>query len=178
MFAHSGSPAGALALRDGRSAAIRTAGAADSTALRAFFGGLSRETLRRRFHTGFRVVPEYLLSKLVSTSDDRATILVAESSDTTSSSAAVIGEARYVRMNDAPEQAEAAIVVADEWREVGLGRRLVNRLLAHARNAGVKRVFAQISRENEAVIRLLRSFGGRYVSASGGEAQMVVDLAS
>ena len=172
-------PADRVQLHDGRTAAIRTADASDAAALRRFFASLSASALRQRFHFGFRELPDYLLGKLTAIADGASTIILAESSEHgTSSERQVVGEARYVRMNDSPDIAEVAIVVTDSWQRVGLGGNLVSRLLAHARYAGVQAIVAYVSRENEAVVQLLRAFGARSVpgTAYSGDVQMRIDL--
>src|SRR3712207_4360793 len=67
------------------------------------------------------------------------------------------GVARFVRWQDDPEAAEAAIVVADSLQGKGLGRELGRRLAEEARERGVKRFTATLLGENVAAHRLFAS---------------------
>ena len=66
-----------------------------------------------------------------------------------------IGVARYVRLADDPQVAEAAVTVADEYQGKGLGTLLVGVLAATARMAGIERFRAYVLVGNEAMLALL-----------------------
>jgi len=55
--------------------------------------------------------------------------------------------------------AEFAIAVADEWQGAGLGRELLVRLSAHAREHGVRRLFGDVLWGNNAMLGLARELG-------------------
>jgi RimJ/RimL family protein N-acetyltransferase len=74
-------------------------------------------------------------------------------------SGAIVGVARYVRLQDHPDVAELAAAVIDEWQGRGVGRTLVHALVDRARKNGVERFSAVVSSENEAVNGWLKRVG-------------------
>jgi acetyltransferase len=74
-----------------------------------------------------------------------------------------VGEARYVT-NSSRELAEAAIVIADEWQNLGLGTALFVDLLKEAKRAGLSKIIAYFDVENSSVIHLGQKFGFRLAS--------------
>jgi RimJ/RimL family protein N-acetyltransferase len=69
--------------------------------------------------------------------------------------------ARFVRLREDPDVAEAAIVVGDPLQGQGLGRELGRRLADEARERGVKRFTATLLSDNEAAHRLFASISAR-----------------
>ncbi len=55
----------------------------------------------------------------------------------------------------APEQAEVALLVRDEWQSQGIGTVLVNRLITLARRRGLTLLFAETLAQNKAMRKLL-----------------------
>jgi RimJ/RimL family protein N-acetyltransferase len=81
-----------------------------------------------------------------------------------------LGVARYIRDKDAPEKAEIAITVADEWQGSGLGTELLTQLTGRAVSRGICRFTALISEENTAARRMLQHMSRqvRLVDSSHG----------
>jgi drug/metabolite transporter (DMT)-like permease/RimJ/RimL family protein N-acetyltransferase len=148
-------------LRDGREVVIRPIGAADLPALKRFFALLSPATRRLRFHATLREVPEGLLREF--TQPDRrehvGLIAVAQAPGA-GEPPLLVGEARFVR-SPGSDAAEFALVVADDWRRVGLGSSLMRTLVSHAGLSGVRRLCGDALIDNEATRRFLRSLGAR-----------------
>lgn len=67
--------------------------------------------------------------------------------------------ARFVRCADDPEAAEAAVVVADDAQRKGLGRALLERLIAAARERGIRRFRCDLLANNAPVRHLLAALG-------------------
>jgi acetyltransferase len=55
--------------------------------------------------------------------------------------------------------AEISVAVADDWQRHGLGKALLLRLIEHARDRGVRRLYSMDSASNDAIRRLARSVG-------------------
>jgi len=70
-----------------------------------------------------------------------------------------VGVARYVKEESAPEQAEFAIVLADDWQRCGLGRKLLSDLFAVARQKGVRRIVGTAFSTNSGMLSLARRMG-------------------
>ena len=93
---------------------------------------------------------------------------------------AIVGVARCVRLPEAPDTAEFAIVVGDELQGRGLGT-LLARTLAHAaRAAGIRRFAATMLPENDAVRRLMAAItdAAELEQLGDGLREVVVDLAA
>ncbi len=67
-----------------------------------------------------------------------------------------VGIAELVRSSTDPASAEIAFAVADEHQGRGIGRTLVDLLLADARAAGLTRVTALVAGSNPAALALVR----------------------
>lgn len=71
----------------------------------------------------------------------------------------MVGVARYIRTRPYRDgEAEVAIVIADSWRGKGLGRALLSRLAARAREEGVGYFLASILADNADATDLFRNF--------------------
>lgn len=69
--------------------------------------------------------------------------------------------ARFVRLADDPEAAEAAIVVGDDVQGRGLGKLLAHRLADEARERGIRRFEATILGDNRPAHRLMAAIAER-----------------
>jgi RimJ/RimL family protein N-acetyltransferase len=151
----SAATAGPLALRDGSVVCIRPIRPDDAPQLIAFFAGLSRETLMRRF---FRRVPP--LSPEQSTAlarVDYAGSMALVAAAGPEPDAAILAVARYDRVG--AEEAELGFVVADTWQGRGIGTALFHRLAPYARAHGITTFVAVTMTNNARVLRLLRRCG-------------------
>jgi acetyltransferase len=136
-------------LNGARHVAIRAIFPSDLDALRTFFAALTRATRRLRFHSPINELSEHVLRKLTMVDHravDQPTTLVAE--------------ARYIRGAD-PDSAEFALVVAEQWRRIGLGTSLTRILAQHARFAGVRRLCGDVLEDNKAMRAFAHSLGAR-----------------
>ncbi len=66
-----------------------------------------------------------------------------------------VGVARYVRLADRPDTAEVAVTVLDSWQQRGVGTMLYDRLLAKARESGIRIFRSEIHFENKGIRELL-----------------------
>lgn len=139
-------------LKDGRGVVLRTARPDDVPAITALFAGLSPPSLRSRFNG---LCAPALLARLaqVGPPSEAAAILAADPDDP----GHLTGEARYVPSD--PGVAELAITVLDEYQGTGLGRLLLARLVALARDAGIARLSAVVSLDNAPMLHLLEPYG-------------------
>ncbi|MBV8974696.1 MAG: GNAT family N-acetyltransferase [Sinobacteraceae bacterium] len=140
---------------------IRPIRAADLPALKRFFAVLSPATRRLRFHATLREVPEGLLREFTQPDRREHVALIAEAQAPVAGEAPLlVGEARFVR-SPAGDTAEFALVVADDWRRVGLGSSMMRTLVNHAGLCGIRRLCGDALIDNEATRRFLRSLGAR-----------------
>ena len=92
----------------------------------------------------------------------------------------IVAVARCVRMPDAPDTAEFAIVVGDPLQGRGLGSLLARELATAARSAGIRRFSATMAGENDAVRRLIAHFTATLErdEIAGGVREVVIELAA
>jgi RimJ/RimL family protein N-acetyltransferase len=90
-----------------------------------------------------------------------------------------VGVARFVRLRDAPDVAEPAVLVVDDWQGVGLGTELCRLLAERARELGIRRFEATLLAENRPMMAILESVGTlRIVSREGPTIVVAVTLDS
>jgi RimJ/RimL family protein N-acetyltransferase len=70
-----------------------------------------------------------------------------------------IGVARYIRLDDVPSVAEAAVLVVDAYQRRGIGSLLLAALSRYAAAHGVHRFRAYVLQENEPFLDYLRELG-------------------
>ena len=88
-----------------------------------------------------------------------------------------VGVARYVRLRDTPEVAEAAVAVVDAWQRRGVGGELLRRLTDRARENGVERFQARLFALNHDMLALFEDLGEVEVQHSGdGQIEIDVEL--
>lgn len=155
MSARRVTPAGAddVRLADGAQLTIRPVQPGDKPLLADAFDQLSGESRYRRFFTPLRELRAGQLAYLTELDHhDHEALLALEVPD-----GACVGVARFVRV--APEVAEPAVVVADQWQHRGLGTALLERLADRARAEGITRFSAIVLAQNRDAIRLLERLG-------------------
>lgn len=154
-------------LNDARQVTIRRILPTDLNALRAFFAALSQAARRLRFHNPINELPEQLLREFTMANHGAHVAFVAEAHDgTIDQPATLVAEARYVR-NAGSECAEFALVVADNWRRIGLGTTLTRVLAQRARFTGVRRLWGDVLEDNKAMRGLAHSLGARFSRVIG-----------
>ncbi len=122
----------------------------------AFVRALSVESrYQRMLSGGFKVTPEWIDSM---THIDYRRHMAFVLTVVRDGAEQFIGVGRYV-VDELAKIADVAIVLADAWQRKGLGRRLLETLLTHARNAGVREVRGLVLATNVAMLRLARSLG-------------------
>ena len=143
-----------VALRDGTGMTVRMIDPDDSDMHQDFVTGLSEESRYLRFFSGLRALPPAFLKEL--TSPDfpytHAIIGTVEVDGVEQE----IGVARYAATKD-PGVAEFAVVVADDWHGLGIGKQLMRGIVLSASIAGFRQLEGMILRENKPMPGLARS---------------------
>jgi RimJ/RimL family protein N-acetyltransferase len=147
-----------LALRDGTSVLVRPIVPGDRERLRRGFRRLSAQSRTRRFGAPVRDLSEKQLTYL--TEIDYQNHMAWIAIDPEQSDGPSLGVARYVRMEEEPEVAEAAVVVADAYQGRGLGTLLLGMLGVAADANGLKWFRAYVLTDNRPMLEILRELGG------------------
>jgi acetyltransferase len=144
---------------------IRPLAASDRAGLAAAFAHLRDETRRRRFRGMAKRLGEHELDRLTRIDHHGHEALAALAPDT----GQIVGVARFIVLADVPQAAEVGIAVDDEWQHRGIGRQLMDQLVARARAEGISRLVAYVNDENLQVLAWVRRAGGLAVARDGDE---------
>lgn len=142
----------ALPLRDGRVCQLRAIRPDDADALQRLVAGLSPQSRYNRFAATLTELPPALLARFSLIDYEREMALVALLGDE------IVGVARYTT-NPGGRSAEFALLVADSAAGQGLGRRLMEALMAVAREQGLAQLDGLVLRQNDAMLKLVRGLG-------------------
>jgi acetate---CoA ligase (ADP-forming) len=143
-------------LRDGSTLRLRVAEPDDSDTLVAFFQDLSQESRYLRFQ-GAGAVEARTVQHFVRGDWPNSCSLLAERAPETGDTE-VVALATFVRLRD-PLRAEVAFAVSDSLQGRGIGTRLLERLAAHAAEAGIEEFVAQVLPQNVAMLRVFEDAG-------------------
>ncbi|MDH3320150.1 MAG: bifunctional acetate--CoA ligase family protein/GNAT family N-acetyltransferase [Betaproteobacteria bacterium] len=137
----------------------------DAEMEQAFVKSLSAETRYFRFMDTLRELTPLMLVRFTQIDYDREMAFVATVS--AEGREAEIGVARYVANPDG-ESCEFALVIADGWQRRGLGRRMMEQLVAVARARGLRAMVGHVLAENRGMLALCQKLGfGAGDSAEG-----------
>lgn len=87
-----------------------------------------------------------------------------------------IGVARYIRDPTAPDHAEVAVTVLDEYQHRGLGTLLLRMLADHARGNGITTFVSYILWDNREILETLAAAGARIGPEEPGVARVAIDI--
>jgi protein lysine acetyltransferase len=144
----------ALVLADGARLGVRPISPDDRDTFSSWFGRLTPESRRRRFHGPKPKLSARELTYLTEVGAVTHTALMAVDDQ-----GRMVGEARYATADAASRTADFAITVADAWQGRGVGTRLAARLVEAARANGITRLTALTLWDNTAAIGLLYRLG-------------------
>jgi GNAT superfamily N-acetyltransferase len=150
---------------------VRPLVAEDRELLREAFDRLGEESRYRRFLAPKRTLSTSELTYLTDVDHVDHEAIAALDAATGEG----VGVARYIRLPDRPEVAEAAVTVVDEWQGRGVGRLLLDRLVARAEANGIERFRASMLVSNRVMRHLLEQIGDLEVIRQG-EGSVDVDV--
>jgi acetyltransferase len=123
------------------------------------FQELSSESRHLRFFTAVRDLPENVRTRLAQVDGQRNAAVVAFDAAAMlpdHPEGRPIGVARWMSGEDGPP--ELSITVIDAYQGMGVGTRLMDALLALARKRGVRRIVADVLRENTGMRTLVNRY--------------------
>jgi acetyltransferase len=123
------------------------------------FQELSAESRHLRFFTAVRELPENVRLRLADVDGFRNAAVVAFDAALTSADhpeGKAIGVARWMGNDEGPP--ELSVTVIDAYQGMGVGTHLMDSLLALARKRGVRRILADVLRENTGMRRLINRY--------------------
>ena len=161
-----------ITLRGGEIVALRPIAAEDKPLLIDLFERLSDASRYRRFFTHLDELSPAALAYFTEVDhSDREAIIAIEAL-----SGRVLGVARYVRLSEAPDAAEVAAVVVDDWHRRGLGPELMKHLASRAREEGIGRFHALVQADNRDAVALVQETGDCEFRVAGPNLEVEIKL--
>ena len=169
-----------ITLRDGTPLVIRPIRPDDAPRLQSFHARLSPESVYLRWLSAHPVLTDEEADTLtrVDYHDRMAFVATLPSAASPPGAETIVGVARYsLAPAEGPGAAEAAVVVADDFQQRGLGTRLLGWLLPYARTQGITTWVAEINAQNARMLRFIQR-GGLPVTRrlESGSFQVRIDL--
>jgi acetyltransferase len=136
-------------LKDGTAVTIRPIRPEDEPLMVQFHATLSERSVYLRYFGSLSLssrVEHERLVRICSADYDRGFALVADRTNPKTGQHEVLGLGRFSAINR--EEAEAAVLVSDQWQGRGLGLELLSRVVRVAREEKFKKLSAEILRDN------------------------------
>jgi acetyltransferase len=162
-------------LPDGTDLVIRPIRPEDEPLIEEHHRSLSEQSILMRYFSMVKVLSRDSMIRLCHLDYAREMALVAVRKNAAHNSE-IIGVARYYT-NPQADSAEFAVIVRDAFQRAGLGQHLMERLIAIARERGVRRLIGVVLRENRKMLGLAKELGFREGTAVDEHAiRVVLDL--
>lgn len=158
---------------DGRTVTIRPMCRADTEMEQAFVRCLSAQSKHYRFLGAIRELSTEEATRLCDVDGHRAMAFVATVEENGRSRQ--IGASRYAPGTDC-ETREIAVTVADDWQHRGLGTRLAEALIQHAREHGVSKLYSIDLADNAPMRMLAHDLGMNAVPDPADAHQVIYSL--
>jgi acetyltransferase len=127
----------------------------DEPLMEKLFRSFSEETVRLRFFHPIKEMTHEMLTRYCFNDYDREMAIVVEKPG---KGRKLLGVGRFMK-DVGNESAEFAVVVTDAFQRKGLGRELLEYVVEIAGARGIKRLWALVSCENQAMVELAKSRG-------------------
>lgn len=157
-------------LDDGRRVTVRPVLPQDAALEQALVRGLSAEARYQRFFAPIRELPADWLARLTQIDYRQQQAFIAETF--VAGQPQAVAEARYV-VDDDGQGGDFALMVADDWRQHGLGRRLLQLLIDSAGTAGLPALHGDVLATNRGMLSLAQRLGFRVTRHPDGGAQVL-----
>lgn len=144
----------------------------DASAFVTFAAHVTPEDMRMRFLAPLRSLPASLLARLTQIDYDREMALVLFDSGH-----AIAGVTRLSCDPDG-RRAEFAVIVRSDLKGRGIGRLLMDHLIAYARSRGIAELFGDLLAENTAMLALCHDIGCALTTPSRGVVHASLNLAA
>jgi GNAT superfamily N-acetyltransferase len=146
-------------LSDGTRIVVRPIRPEDATELRRAFESLSPQSRYRRFFGAVDSLSDATLEYLTRVDGEDHFALVAGTESPDLKRELGVGVARFIRLADDPEVAEAAVTVVDGMQRQGVGRILLTTLAQAARERGIRRFRASVLANNAPMRHIAEEIG-------------------
>ena len=156
-----------VSVSDGRVFRLRPTRPEDQDALRKLFSELTHNEIRNRFLHAMHKVPDRQVEQFARVDDDWEISLVLDGVGC-SKELALCGFVQTISDPDG-ERAEFAILVRSDLTGMGIGRVLMEHIIACARRRGTKEIYGESLLGNTAMLKLASALGFRFVDSGDPE---------
>jgi len=146
-----------ITIEDGRTLLLRPVVPEDEPSLHAGFAKLTPEEIRLRFLMPLKTLSHVVAARFTQIDYDREMALILTDPGVPGTTE-IYGVVRIIADPD-NERAEYAIVMRGDLTGQGLGRLLMQRILDHARQRGIKEIVGDVLRDNTRMLHLCRELG-------------------
>jgi GNAT superfamily N-acetyltransferase len=154
-------------LRDGTRIVLRFIQPEDAAELRRCFAQLSPRSRYQRFLGGVHELTDQMVAYLTNVDGENHVAIVAACDSLDLKSEVGLGVARFIRLQDDPGVAEAAVTVVDDVQGKGIGHLLLAALAKLALARGVSVFRGEVLAENTRMRHLLGEVGATVREAEG-----------
>jgi acetyltransferase len=161
-------------LKDGTLVLLRPIKPEDENLMDEMFRSLSEETMRLRFFQIIKEIPHETLTRYCNLDYDREVAIIAE---TKGDKRRILGVGRLIA-EPGRERGEFAVVVADQWQELGLGSKLIDYTIDIAKDLGLETVYGYIISMNTKMVHLCTSKGFRMEPVDEEVTKATLELSS
>lgn len=152
-------------LSDGRAVLIGPIHPNDRERFLSGIGRASPDALYKRFMSPVSRLTSTQIAYLIGVDHHDHEALLAIDED----SGEAVGVGRFVRSEDDPKRAEAAVLVIDDWQGLGLGKAMARALSDRARELGIDRFEATMLVDNRPMLAVLDWLGEiEHLGTEGG----------
>jgi len=144
-----------MKLKNGTQVLLRPIKPEDEERFNEFLMSLSEETMRFRFFQILKELSHDVLTRYCNLDYDREVAIVAELQQ---GDKRIIGTGRVIAELDG-RSGEFAVLVGDEWQGLGLGSRLMDYIVAVARDMRLERLFGYVMANNYKMLRMCEKKG-------------------
>ncbi len=146
-------------LANGRQVLLRPIRPEDEPAHYEFLSKVTPEDIRLRFFHHVRRIPHAEMARLTQIDYDREmAIIVTAPSPTDPATAETLGVVRIVA-DGTPESAEYAILIRSDLKGQGLGRKLMDKIIAYCGARGFKQITGLVLCDNRRMLDMVHSLG-------------------
>jgi acetyltransferase len=145
-----------LTLKDGREVFVRPIRTTDGDLLTGLFNRISPRSLYLRFLGHLHALPEEMLHHFTHVDYDSEFALAAVALE--DGKETFVAVARYVH-DPVEDITDLAVAVRDDWQRLGLGKALLDRIIAIAREHGIRRFVSMMDPQNSFIGQTLRRLG-------------------
>ncbi|MGI9510581.1 MAG: GNAT family N-acetyltransferase [Geminicoccaceae bacterium] len=143
--------------KDGRRLLLRPVRPEDEPAIHRAFAKLTPEEIELRFFGPLKALSHVMAARATQIDYDREMALVLAENGT-AGKAEIFGSGRLIADPD-NERAEYAIILRGDMAGQGLGRLIMERLIAYARKRGIGELYGEVLRKNRPMLALCKKLG-------------------